>query len=96
MCCPSIRDPSSHARRQVAELDKTAKRSLSKRKSVTESNAKNQKALAQLEEQIASLRSRYGIDIACNGWSSAHCDSMQVDTTLCAHTWKKIRRSAQK
>jgi hypothetical protein len=53
-----LSDPSEHAKRQVSELDKTAKRSMAKRKAVTENIASNTKQLAQLDHQIASLRIR--------------------------------------
>lgn len=50
-----VTDPSAHAKRQVSELDKTAKKSKEKRKLCNEQMASDSKELAYLEEQIKAL-----------------------------------------
>ncbi len=54
-----IADPASHAKKQVAELDKTAKRSLEKRKFVTEQLEKDRKEIEHIEHQIEQINERY-------------------------------------
>ena len=50
-----VADPSAHAKRQVSELDKTAKKSKEKRKLCNEQMAADTKELAYLDEQIKAL-----------------------------------------
>lgn len=52
-------DPAAHAKKQVAELDKTAKRSLAKRKFVTEQLEKDRKEIEHIENQISRINERY-------------------------------------
>jgi hypothetical protein len=54
-----VTDPSQHAKRQVAELDKTAARSLAKRKFITEQLASDAKELAHLDHELAELHKSY-------------------------------------
>ncbi len=53
-----VRDPAAHAKNQVSELDKTAKRSMAKRKAAKEQIEADTKEIAALEVQIAELRSK--------------------------------------
>ena len=55
----TVRDPAAHAKHQVTELDKTAKRSLEKRRQCTEQIEADKKELAHIEEQIHNIRIRY-------------------------------------
>lgn len=54
-----IADPAAHAKKQVSELDKTAKRSLDKRKKCTENIEKDKKELAHIESQINRINTKY-------------------------------------
>lgn len=54
----TVRDPAAHAKNQITELDKTAQRSLAKRKSCTEQVEADKKELAHVEEQIRSIKLR--------------------------------------
>lgn len=54
-----VRDPAVHAKNQVRELDKTAKRTLSKRRQCSEQIETDKKELQHVEEQLNLLRSRY-------------------------------------
>ena len=54
----TVRDPAAHARLQFMELDKTAKRSMAKKKKCNEQLAADKKALSELEAQIATLRAK--------------------------------------
>ena len=53
-----IADPAAHAKKQVSELDKTAKRSLDKRRFVTEQLEKDEKEIHHIEDQIARINER--------------------------------------
>jgi hypothetical protein len=55
----NVRDPAAHAKRQVEELDKTAKRSQLRRRLTQESIEADDKEIAQLHEQIEMLLVRY-------------------------------------
>lgn len=90
-----VADPSAHARRQVAELDKTAKRSLAKRKTVTETKSKNQKELAHLDAQIASLKARY--DPLCEHLEESKKRRAEIVKTLqqCKQQEKQIMNLTQ-
>lgn len=55
----TVKDPSEHAKRQVSELDKTAKASQLKRKLARESIDNNTKELVKLDEQIRSIKLNY-------------------------------------
>ena len=50
-----VNNPSAHAKRQVAELDKTAKKSGERRKLCNEQMTQDMKELVQLDEQIKSV-----------------------------------------
>ena len=54
-----IADPAAHAKKQVAELDKTAKRSIAKRKFITEQLEKDEKEIHHIDAQIARINERY-------------------------------------
>jgi len=53
-----VRDPSSHAKRQVSELDKTAKRSLAKRKACNDQIEADKKELEEINHQIERIKQR--------------------------------------
>ena len=57
----TVRDPAAHAKNQITELDKTAKRSLDKRSKCTLQIEEDTKALAQIEEQIQRIKHRFVI-----------------------------------
>ena len=65
----TVKDPSAHAKKQVAELDKTAKKSLAKRKACNEQLASDRKEIARLEQQIAQIHRQY--DPLCEGLKDA-------------------------
>jgi chromosome segregation ATPase len=54
-----VTDPSQHARRQVSELDKTAQRSLAKKKFTMDQMASDTKELKHLDKEINELRKGY-------------------------------------
>lgn len=54
----TVRDPAAHAKNQITELDKTAKRSLDKRNKCTLQLEQDTKELAQIEEQIQRIKTR--------------------------------------
>ena len=54
-----VKDPSSHAKKQVAELDKTAKKSLAKRKACTDQIAADKKELALRRDEWNALVDEY-------------------------------------
>ena len=54
-----VNDPSGHAKRQVAELDKTAKRSGERRKLCKEQMAYDMRELTQLNKQIQNVHRNY-------------------------------------
>lgn len=54
----TVRDPAAHAKNQITELDKTAKRSLDKRSKCTLQIEQDSKELAQIEEQIQRIKHR--------------------------------------
>jgi len=54
-----VKDPSQHAKRQVGELDKTAKKSKAKRKFCTEQMEGDKKEIAKIDEQLASIHMTY-------------------------------------
>ena len=47
-----VRDPAAHARHQVVELDKTAKRSQARRKACHDSIEADKKEILHIDEQI--------------------------------------------
>jgi len=55
----TVKDPSVNARRQVSELDKTAKKSLDKRKACNEQTTADRKEIEQLTLQIAQIHKSY-------------------------------------
>eukprot|EP01036_Dinobryon_divergens_P026821 gene26821-35511_t len=76
----NVKDPAAHAKHQVSELDKTAKRSQLRRKQCQESIEADQKEIAQLEEQINMLRIRY--DPLCENLKSAKIKKQELMKTL--------------
>jgi septal ring factor EnvC (AmiA/AmiB activator) len=54
-----VKDPSEHAKRQVAELDKTAKRSKEKKKAMLEQVDSDTKEIARIDEQLAAIHRTY-------------------------------------
>lgn len=54
-----VRDPAAHARHQVSELDKTAKRSKDKRKRCNDQIEADLKEIGQIDEQIERINERY-------------------------------------
>jgi len=54
-----VKDPSEHAKRQVSELDKTAKKSKEKKKFMLEQVESDKKEIAKLNEQIQSIHLTY-------------------------------------
>ena len=54
-----VKDPAEHAKRQVSELDKTAKKSQEKRKICNEQMNADKKELALLDEQIRAIHHNY-------------------------------------
>ena len=55
----TVRDPSEHAKRQVGELDKTAKASQLKRKSCLSQIESDEKEIAKIDVQIDRINVRY-------------------------------------
>jgi hypothetical protein len=53
------RDPAAHAKHQVSELDKTAKKSQAQRKKCNDNIEADTKEIHHLEEQIARIKLRY-------------------------------------
>lgn len=76
----TVRDPGAHAKLQFMELDKTAKRSMAKKKAAIEQLSADQKALKELEEQIASLKSKY--DPLCEHLADARAQKAKLMKTL--------------
>ena len=54
-----VKDPSDHARRQVKELDKTAKKSKDKRKATLEQIEADKKEIAQIDKRLAEIHREY-------------------------------------
>lgn len=54
----TVRDPAAHSKHQITELDKTAQRSLAKRKACAEQIEADKKELLHIEEQIHSIQQR--------------------------------------
>jgi hypothetical protein len=54
-----VKDPSEHAKRQVADLDKTAKKSRLKQKMMQEQVESDTRELARIEEQLAGIHKIY-------------------------------------
>ena len=54
-----VKDPSEHARRQVKELDKTAKKSKDKRKAMLEQIVADKKEIAQIDKRLAEIHREY-------------------------------------
>jgi hypothetical protein len=54
----TVRDPAAHSKHQITELDKTAQRSVAKRKACAEEIAIDKTELAHVEEQILSIQLR--------------------------------------
>ena len=51
----TVRDPATHSKNQIIELDKTAQRSVAKRKECAEQIEADKKELAHVEEQIQNM-----------------------------------------
>ena len=60
-----VKDPSEHARRQVKELDKTAKKSKDKKKATLEQIEADKKEIAQIDARLAEIHKIY--DPLCEG-----------------------------
>ena len=54
----TVRDPATHSKNQIIELDKTAQRSVAKRKECAEQIEADKKELAHVEEQIQNIKLR--------------------------------------
>lgn len=54
-----VTDPAAHAKRQVGELDKTAQRSLAKRKFITDQLASDTKELQHIQHEIDEINKTY-------------------------------------
>jgi len=54
-----VSDPAAHAKRQVGELDKTAQRSLAKRKFITDQLASDAKELKYIQHEMDELNKTY-------------------------------------
>mmetsp|Transcript_26591 Transcript_26591/g.39512 ORF Transcript_26591/g.39512 Transcript_26591/m.39512 type:complete len:179 (+) Transcript_26591:82-618(+) len=91
----TVRDPAAHAKNQITELDKTAQRSLAKRKSCTEQVEADSKELAHVESQIQSIRRRY--DALCKHLAETKEKRELVIKTLesCVAEEKSIMGSTQ-
>ena len=61
MSIVGVRDPAAHAKRQVSELDKTAQRSLAKRKNCTDQLDADTKELQHINDQIERIKTRYDV-----------------------------------
>lgn len=85
-----VRDPSEHAKRQVSELDKTAKNSAAKRKACEDQMEADQKELALIQEQLDFIHSRY--DPLVDWLKQAHDDKKRLIETLesCKKEEKRI------
>lgn len=85
-----VRDPSEHAKRQVSELDKTAKHSAAKRKACEDQMEADRKELAQIQDQIDFIHSRY--DPLVTWLNEAHEDKKRLIETLeqCKREEKRI------
>jgi hypothetical protein len=85
-----VRDPSEHAKRQVSELDKTAKHSAAKRKAYVDQMEADRKELAQIQDQIDFIHSRY--DPLVTWLNEAHEDKKRLIETLeqCKKEEKRI------
>ena len=85
-----VRDPSEHAKRQVSELDKTAKHSAAKRKAALDQMEADNKELALIQEQLDFIHSRY--DPLVDWLKQAHDDKKRLIETLesCKKEEKRI------
>jgi len=85
-----VRDPSEHAKRQVSELDKTAKHSAAKRKACEDQMEADHKELALIQEQLDFIHSRY--DPLVDWLKQAHDDKKRLIETLesCKKEEKRI------
>lgn len=54
-----VKDPSDHAKRQVKELDKTAKKSKDRRKKCEEQMANDKKEIAQINKRLEEIHRIY-------------------------------------
>lgn len=77
---PNVRDPAAHAKRQVEELDKTAKRSQLRRKLTEESIEADKKEIAQLEHQLGMMQTRY--DPLCEHLNDIIAAKKELEVTL--------------
>jgi len=55
----TVKDPSEHAKRQVGELDKTAKKSLAKRKACNDQLEADAKEIEKINIQLERIHLRY-------------------------------------
>ena len=86
----TVKDPSAHAKKQVAELDKTAKKSLAKRKACNEQLASDRKEIERLEVQIAQIHRQY--DPLCESLKEAKDKKQALLRTLeqCSQEEKRM------
>lgn len=91
----TVRDPASHARHQVSELDKTAKRSQAQRKKCNDQIEADNKEIAKLTEQISRLRKKY--DPLCEHLAQAKEQKQNLLKTLsvCVQDEKKIMQETK-
>jgi hypothetical protein len=61
----TVRDPAAHSKHQITELDKTAQRSVAKRKACAEQIEADKTELAHVEEQILSIQLRSALAMPC-------------------------------
>ena len=91
----TVRDPSAHAKLQIAELDKTAKRSMMKRKLCNEKIESDAKEIQQIEDQIQMLKLRY--DPLCQSLAEAKERKQHLISMLesCSGTEKRIMQDTK-
>ena len=89
----TVKDPSAHAKKQVSELDKTAKRSLAKRKACNEQLASDKAEISYLEHQIAQIHRKY--DPLCQNLKEAKERKAALIKTLeqCSQEEKRMMGS---
>ncbi len=88
-----IADPAAHAKKQVAELDKTAKRSLDRRKFVTEQLERDRKEVEHIDHQIEQINERY-LPL-CQHLEEAQAQKLSLTRILgsCIKDEKQVRRT---
>ena len=89
----TVKDPSAHAKKQVAELDRTAKKSLAKRKACNEQLAADKREIERLKQQIFDIHRQY--DPLCESLKEAKEKKQALLSTLeqCAKDEKRMMAS---